>query len=77
MHVPLLINGTSANGNWMASFIDTLIATAVFSENATLYDNAVAKWRARAPSYFYVASDGAGPPPDPQPNCKPQPVCEW
>ena len=77
VHVPLLINGTSANGNWMASFVDTLIATAVFSENATLYDDAVAKWRARAPSYFYLSSDGAGPPPDPQPNCQPQPVCEW
>ena len=29
------------------------------------------------PSYFYITSDGAGPPPDPQPNCQPQPVCEW
>jgi hypothetical protein len=77
VHVPLLINGTPANGNWEASFIDTLIATAVFSENATLYDRAVSSWRARMPSYFYITSDGAGPPPDPQPNCQPQPVCEW
>ena len=35
------------------------------------------EWRARAPAYFYVTSDGTGPPPDPQPNCQPQPVCEW
>ena len=77
VHVPLLIGGTPANGNWEASFVDTLVATAVFSENATLYDNAVARWRGRAPSYFYIASDGAAPPPNPQPNCAPQPVCEW
>jgi len=77
VHVPLLINGSPANGNWAASFFDTLLAIAVFSENATLYDRALLDLRQRLPSYFYITSDGSGPPADPQPNCQPQPVCEW
>ena len=77
VHLPLLIHGTPANGNWMASFIEAMIGMAVFSENATLYDTAVAFWKNRAPSYWYITSDGALPPPNPQPNCKPQPMCEW
>ena len=77
VHLPHLYNGTQANGNWQASFIEAQLGIAVFSENATLFDHAVAQWRARAPSYWYITSDGAAPPPNPQPNCKPQPVCEW
>jgi hypothetical protein len=77
VHLPLLIHGTSANGNWMASFLEAQLGIAVFSENATLFEHAVGAWRDRAPSYFYVTSDGSAPPLDPQPNCQPQPVCEW
>jgi hypothetical protein len=77
VHLPLLINGTPANGNWMASFIEAMVGMAVFAEDGELFDTAVAYWRARAPSYFYVAADGAAPPPNPQPNCSPQPLCEW
>lgn len=29
------------------------------------------------PSYWYITADGALPPVNPQPNCKPQPYCEW
>jgi hypothetical protein len=54
-----------------------MIGTAVFSENATLYDRSVAYWRGRMPSYFFITSDGPSPPPNPQPNCSPQPYCEW
>ena len=77
VHLPLLINGTPANGNWMASFIEAMVGMAVFAEDGALFDKAVAYWLARAPSYFYITADGAAPPPDPQPNCSPQPVCEW
>jgi hypothetical protein len=77
VHLPLLVNGTPANGNWEASFIEAMIGTAVFSENATLYDRSVAYWRGRMPSYFYTTSDGPSPPLNPQPNCSPQPYCEW
>ena len=42
-----------------------------------MYDRSVAYWRGRMPSYFYSTSDGAAPPPNPQPNCNPQPFCEW
>ena len=54
-----------------------MLGIAVFTENRTLYDHAVKAWRDRAPSYFYVTSDGDAPPLDPQPNCEPQPRCEW
>lgn len=77
VHLPHLINGTSANGNWMASFLEGMLGIAVFSENATLFDHAVSAWQDRAPSYFYITADGAAPPLDPQPNCEPQPVCEY
>jgi hypothetical protein len=77
VHLPLLIHGTPANGNWLASFVEAMVGMAVFNEDAALYDTAVAFWRARAPSYFYIAPDGGAPPPNPQPNCDPQPVCEW
>ena len=76
VHLPLLFNGTSANGNWMASFIEGMLGIAAFSENATLWAHAVTAWEGRMPSYWYVASDGSAPPPNPQPNCDPQPVCE-
>ena len=61
----------------MASFLEAMLGIAVFSENATLFDHAVGAWRDRAPSYFYITADGAAPPLDPQPNCQPQPHCEW
>ena len=77
VHLPHLINGTSANGNWMASFLEAMLGMAVFAEDGALFDHAVKAWRDRAPSYFYIPSDGAFPPLDPQPNCEPQPVCEW
>ena len=75
--LPLLIHGTPANGNWEASFIEAMIGLAVFSENRTLYDLSVSFWKGRMPSYFYITADGSIPPPNPQPNCSPQPYCEW
>lgn len=77
VHVPLLYGGTPANGNWMASYVEGMLGIAVFSENATLFAHAASQWEARMPSYWYVATDGGSPPPNPQPNCAPQPFCEW
>ena len=77
VHLPHLYKGTQSNGNWMASFLEAMLGMAVFSENATLFAHAVEGWRSRAPSYYYITSDGAAPPPNPQPNCPNQPVCEW
>ena len=77
VHVPLLFRGTNANGNWMASFVEALLGIAVFSENATLFSHATQQWVDRMPSYWFITSDGRAPPVDPQPNCQPQPWCEW
>ena len=77
VHLPLLYHGTPSNGNWMASYAEGMLGIAVFSENATLLAHATQAWSARMPSYWYIASDGPLPPPNPQPNCRPQPFCEW
>jgi hypothetical protein len=77
VHLPHLYWGTLSNGNWMASFVEGMLGIAVFSENATLFNHAAAQWVDRMPSYWYIESDGSEPPPNPQPNCSPQPVCEW
>ena len=77
VHLPHLYHGTPANGNWQASFIEGMLGIAVFSENATLFAHAAQAWVDRMPSYWYLKSDGPLPPPNPQPNCSPQPFCEW
>jgi hypothetical protein len=77
VHLPHLIGGTDANGNWMASFLEGMFGIAVFSENATLYNHALKAWTDRMPSYFYITSDGVLPPKNPQSGCSPNPVCEY
>lgn len=74
VHLPLLINGSNANGNWAASFFEAQFGIAVFAEDAALFAHAVKAWTDRAPSYWYIASDGAEPPLDPQPNCASTPL---
>lgn len=41
--------------------IEGLSSIAVFTENSTLFDHAMAMWRARVPAYFYIGSDGPQP----------------
>jgi hypothetical protein len=77
VHLPHLIGGTSANGNWMASFLEGMLGIAVVSENATLYDHAIKAWKDRMPAYFYIPSDGPLPPLNPQCGCSPNPTCDW
>lgn len=46
--------------------LEALTSIAVFSENATMFDHAVAFWRQRTKSYFYLSSaDGDAQPPFP------------
>jgi hypothetical protein len=49
--------------NWLHSRIEAHAAIALFLDDAQLLKAAAAQWRDNTPSYFYVASDGAAPPP--------------
>jgi hypothetical protein len=48
-------------GNWDLSMIDAQMGIAVFTDNHTLFDEAVRRWRARVPSYIYLTTDGPRP----------------
>ncbi|MFF0434246.1 alginate lyase family protein [Streptomyces sp. NPDC004327] len=53
------------NGNWELAMTDAAMGMAVFLEDRDLYADAVRRYRARVPAYFYLASDGALPKPPP------------
>lgn len=53
------------NGNWELAMTDATMSMAVFLEDRALYEEAVRRYRARVPAYFYLASDGALPKPPP------------
>eukprot|EP00912_Choanoflagellata_sp_UC4_P001653 UC4_evm2s1049 len=45
VYAPLLLNGSSANGNWELTFIEGLIGIAVFTENHSQFETAINLWR--------------------------------
>ena len=47
--VPLIYEGSGANGNWELSMLDALAGIAVFTDNRTMFDHALAFWRQRIP----------------------------
>ena len=59
--LPLLGAGSaemkSSNGNWDLSMTEGMMNIAVFQDNHTIFDTALARWRARAPAYFYLTTD--------------------
>ncbi|MFJ7625551.1 alginate lyase family protein [Streptomyces sp. NPDC097595] len=61
VYLPKVINGSNSNGNWELSMTEAAIGIAVFLEDRTSYDKAVAKFRGRVPAYIYVSADGALP----------------
>jgi Alginate lyase len=65
--LPLIQNGSGANGNWELSMIEATIGIAVFTNDRTLFDHAVAMWHERVPAYFYYQPiDGDHPQPFPR-----------
>jgi Alginate lyase len=69
--LPLIQNGSGANGNWELSMIEGAIGIAVFTDNRALFDHAVAMWRERVPAYFYYQPiDGDHPHPLPRTDAK-------
>ncbi|RSN28773.1 hypothetical protein DMC61_19730 [Amycolatopsis sp. WAC 04169] len=61
VYLPEVINGSHSNGNWELSMTEAAIGIAVFLDDKTVYDKAVAKFRTRVPAYLYLISDGALP----------------
>jgi hypothetical protein len=61
-YVPYIINGEPHdNGNHELSDLEGLMGIAVFVEDMSMFQKAVAMWRGEVPAYFYLASDGATP----------------
>jgi hypothetical protein len=62
VYLPEVINGhATSNGNWELTMMEASIGIAVFLEDRTAYDRAVAKFRTRVPAFVYLPSDGALP----------------
>ncbi len=62
VELPLIYNGSPANGNWELSMIEGMMGIAVFTNNRDLLNHAAAMWRQRIPAYFYYApADGDHP----------------
>jgi hypothetical protein len=58
VYLPVLINGSGANGNWELIMTDALLGISVFLEDRASFDKALALWRGRVPAYIYLKSDG-------------------
>lgn len=62
IELPLIENGSPANGNWELSMIEGTMGIAVFTDNRELLNHAAAMWKERVPAYFYDAAlDGDHP----------------
>jgi hypothetical protein len=67
IELPLIQNGSPANGNWELSMIEGMMGIAVFTDNRDLLNHAADLWKQRVPSYFYYApTDGDHPVPAPR-----------
>jgi len=64
--VPQCDEGASTNGNIGLVFTEACAGIAVFTENHTLWNTSIDRWRSQAPAYVYVKSDGALPKPPPE-----------
>ena len=60
-YLPVLLQGSGANGNWELIMTDALMGIAVFLDDRTSFNRAVALWRGRVPAYIYLKSDGPAP----------------
>ncbi|MFW6720734.1 hypothetical protein ACHZ98_11290 [Streptomyces sp. MAR4 CNY-716] len=52
-------------GNWDLAMTDAATGIAVFLDDRLAYDEALRRFRARVPAYFYVHADGPWPKPPP------------
>lgn len=60
-YVPSILNGSDENGNKELAMSEALMNVGVFTNDRALYDAGVKMWRARAPAYIYLKTDGPSP----------------
>ena len=60
-YMPYIKDFSTRTGNWDASVIEAVIAIAVYNDDKTNFDRAVARWRQRVPAWAYLTSDGTMP----------------
>ena len=61
VYLPVVIVGSSSNGNWELSMMEAAVGIAVFLDDKASYDRAITRFKARAAAYIYVTADGAQP----------------
>nr|WP_296065916.1 alginate lyase family protein [uncultured Actinoplanes sp.] len=61
VYLPVVIDGSSNNGNWELSMMEAAVGISVFLEDKATYDRAIARFMLRAASYIYIAADGSQP----------------
>jgi hypothetical protein len=67
VNLPLIKDGSGANGNWELSMIEGMMGIAVFTDDRALLQHAEAMWHERVPAYYYnFALDGDKPKPAPR-----------
>ena len=60
--LPLIKDGSRANGNWELSMVEAVLGIAVLTEDAALLQHAVGIYRKRIPAYYFLSSiDGDAP----------------
>ncbi|MEV4348825.1 alginate lyase family protein [Actinoplanes sp. NPDC049596] len=61
VYLPVVIQGSSSNGNWELSMMEAAVGISVFLDDKAGYDRAITRFKARAEAYVYVAADGSQP----------------
>ncbi|WP_433361692.1 alginate lyase family protein [Actinoplanes sp. CA-142083] len=61
VYLPVVIVGSSSNGNWELSMMEAAVGISVFLDDKASYDRAITRFKARAAAYIYIAADGAQP----------------
>nr|WP_255645607.1 alginate lyase family protein [Actinoplanes polyasparticus] len=61
VYLPVVIAGSSSNGNWELSMMEAAVGIAVHLDDKASYDRAIGRFQARAAAYVYIAADGSQP----------------
>jgi hypothetical protein len=61
VYLPVVIVGSSSNGNWELSMMEAAVGISVFLDDRASYDRAITRFKARAAAYIYIAADGSQP----------------
>ncbi|XVU22214.1 alginate lyase family protein [Actinoplanes sp. CA-054009] len=61
VYLPVVIQGSSSNGNWELSMMEAAAGIAVHLDDKASYDRAITRFKARAEAYVYVTADGSQP----------------